>query len=91
MPNLKHKDVQPLLDCEGTSFFTVGGMSIPLPLKVSGHERTACTAYLDSGERSISGFIQSIPHTALPISNEHAHVFTSLNSPKDVADCFDTL
>ena len=88
MPNLKPKHVQQLLQCDGNAVFSFDNQLVGLPLKINKEALTACTAYLDSGERSIKGFIAQCPHTSITIDSGDLDMVTSLNSPEDISKMF---
>lgn len=88
MPKLHTADVQPLLQCRGNAVFSFGDQVLGLPLKVIQEMLSTCTAYLDSGERSIKGFISQCPHTSIMIDSIDLDAVTSLNSPEDISKMF---
>jgi molybdopterin-guanine dinucleotide biosynthesis protein A len=84
MPNLQTIDVQPLLECSSNAAFSFGERILGLPLKISQEMASTCTAYLDSGHRSMSGLVEQGPHRAIKIDPKQHRSMTSLNSPADV-------
>jgi molybdopterin-guanine dinucleotide biosynthesis protein A len=44
----------------------------------------ACTEYLDSGKRSIKGFVKTIPHREIAVCDETAALLQSVNTPDDL-------
>jgi molybdopterin-guanine dinucleotide biosynthesis protein A len=89
MPTIQTANVQPLLECSGTALFQSKKKMCPLPLRIAAKERDRCTAYLQSGKRSIHGFIESIPHKSISIEPEQVSAFKSMNSPEDLANFFE--
>ncbi len=86
MPTITEKDVQPLLSCDINAVFVNDKRIHGLPLLIHAEEKNACTAYLDSGGRSIKGFVSEIPHTKIAISSNKCDVLRSVNTRDDVND-----
>jgi len=84
MPNLSLDLVSPLLKINETAIYVNRQNIISLPLVISSTAANACTAYLDSGKKSIRGFVQSIPHTKISIENERGELLRSINTPDDL-------
>lgn len=84
MPTLTEKDVQSLLSCNTNAVFATGNNILGLPLLVHEETKDACTAYLDSGGRSIKGFVSEIPHTKIAISSTKLDSLRSVNTREDV-------
>jgi molybdopterin-guanine dinucleotide biosynthesis protein A len=84
MPTLTKKDVMPLLESEDNAVFSYNNRILGLPLAISGDERFSCTAYLDSGGKSIWGFVTEIQHTVCPLDESTSKLFRSINSPDDL-------
>jgi len=84
MPYLVTKDIQPLVDCEGSAVFSFANMVLGLPIHIRANDRNACSTYLDMGGKSIRGFISKIPHTNIPLNEEQSNTFLSMNSRDDI-------
>ncbi len=88
MPFIRSEDVQPLLQCEQTALFLSNERLFPLPLLIDANELDSCTDYLQTGKRSIHGFIESIPHLTVPIDQVATEALKSINSPEDFAELY---
>ncbi len=84
MPKLTRQDVRPLLECDGNAAFSFNDRLFGLPLQINSDELSSCSAYLDSGGRSIRGFVSEIPHIAIPLDKTGSDTFLSINSPNDL-------
>ncbi len=88
MPNLTKKDVEPLLELDSTAVFSFEDQMLGLPLLIKSDELSNCTAYLDSGYRSIWRFVSNLPHTKVGIEEKHKNILSSINSAKDISRMF---
>jgi molybdopterin-guanine dinucleotide biosynthesis protein A len=84
MPLLEPKDVEQLIQSTTNSVFAIDDKIIGLPLCVDADVLPVCTAYLDTGGRSIRGFIEEIPHVKLEFSVSREHALSSMNSRDDI-------
>jgi molybdopterin-guanine dinucleotide biosynthesis protein A len=84
MPTLGKSDVQPLLACKGNAVFSYDNRFLGLPIQIKGEELSLCSAYLDSGGRSIKGFINEIPHTNIDINETRSSALLSVNTRQDL-------
>ncbi len=84
MPLLKPKDVEQLLQTDCCSLFVCNDNVFGLPVCIKSDVLPVCTAYLDSGGRSIRGFIEEIPHKKINIDPSKKHILTSVNSIVDI-------
>jgi len=84
MPQITVEIVTPLLSCcDDAAIFSCDGKHFGLPLMVRSDIRAVCTAYLDSGGRSIKGLISEIPHAEISISEQQLALITSVNTLDD--------
>ncbi len=88
MPYLQPIHVEPLLECNGNAVFTFEKHTLGLPLKIHTDELVHCTAYLDSGRKSIRGFIGELTHTTIVLPSEFRNSVTSLNSKEEISKSF---
>jgi molybdopterin-guanine dinucleotide biosynthesis protein A len=84
MPSIREKDVQPFLSCNTNAVFVNDKRILGLPLLIHEETKDACTAYLDSGGRSIKGFVSEIPHSKIAISSMQCDVLRSVNTREDI-------
>ena len=84
MPFITKKDVQPLIDCSNNAVFSFENRLFGLPLHIKSEQLQACSAYLDSGSRSIRGFISEINHNTIILNKNSAETFLSINSQDDL-------
>ncbi len=84
MPNLKKIDVEPLLASNDNAVFSCGNRLLGLPLLIKSEELSSCTAYLDSGGRSIRGFVSEIPHIEVKLEDSKSSRLLSINSTDDL-------
>ena len=84
MVRLSLEIVTPLLHTNRTSVYSHRGTIFSLPLLIHGSVLDACTEYLDSGERSIKGFVARISHTEIPIGDNDSRLLHSINTMEDL-------
>ena len=84
MPTLTKVAVTPLLNCTNNAIFSCENTVLGLPLRINAKNLSQCSAYLDSGGRSIWGLVTQIPHTSIPLSKSESSSFLSVNSPDDL-------
>ncbi len=84
MPQLTLELITPLLQCDQSAVYTHNDTIFGLPVVVHSSDLQACTDYLDSGKRSIKGFVSIIPHDELSICDETAALLHSINTPDDL-------
>jgi molybdopterin-guanine dinucleotide biosynthesis protein A len=84
MPTLTKIAVAPLLNCTNNSIFSYENKVLGLPLCINAEYLSQCSAYLDSGGRSIWEFVTQIPHTSIPLSKSESSSFLSINLPDDL-------
>lgn len=84
MVRLSVEIVMPLLQANQTAVYSKQGTVISLPLLIHASVLDACIEYLDSGERSIKGFVARIPHIKIPISNDDLRLLHSINTLEDL-------
>ena len=84
MPLLKAAHVAPLLCDDEAAVFHNNGIVLGLPLMICDGLKNACTTYLDSGKRSIKGFVSTITHTSIPTDDALAASLTSVNTTEDL-------
>ena len=89
MPMLQIKDVQPLLEFRRTAVFQSKNQLQPLPLLIHTEELERCTTYLNSGKKSLLGFIESTVYESIEIDLTNNPILTNINSPEDLSRLFD--
>lgn len=90
MPLLEKIHIQPLLNCRTNASFTHEGFTLGLPIRIYANTLSSCSTYLEAGNKSIRGFVQSIPHCAIPITESHLHCITSMNTKEDIRGAYST-
>ncbi len=71
-----------------TVFRTDDGLPMPLPMIIEIDALEPLTRYLDSGSRSIAGFLQTISTKQLPLPRELQYQLTNINSPEDLESLY---
>jgi molybdopterin-guanine dinucleotide biosynthesis protein A len=84
MPQLSLEVIEPLLQQDEAAVYTHHEAIIGLPLVVLSSALYACTEYLDSGKRSIRGFVETIPHSEISVCDTTAALLQSVNTPDDL-------
>ena len=84
MPCIVKRDILPLLESNSNAVFSHNNVLLGLPLHIHAKEQDACSEYLDSGGKSIRGFVLSIEHTSIPVDTKQACTFLSVNSRDDI-------
>ena len=84
MPCIVKRDILPLLESNSNAVFSHNNVLLGLPLHIHAKEQDACSEYLDSGGKSIRGFVLSIEHTSIPLDTKQACTFLSVNSRDDI-------
>ena len=84
MPRLSLEVIEPLFQQDEAAIYTHHETVIGLPLVLHSSALNACTEYLDSGKRSIKGFVKTIPHTEISVCDETAALLQSVNTPDDL-------
>jgi len=84
MPNLNSEHVLALLQCDGNAVFQIEDRLLCLPLKVNANALSSCSTYLDSGKRSINGFLAELPHTCIQLPESESQYYLSMNTPNDL-------
>lgn len=85
MPNLQPEHVDELLQCGGNAVITCDDEIQTLPILLCSSALRTCTTYLDTGKRSIKGFINVLPHTKVHMHISNRRHFNSINSPEEVS------
>ena len=84
MPKLSLEVIEPLFQQDEAAVYTHRETIIGLPLVVLSSDLHACTEYLDSGKRSIKGFVKTIPHREISVCDKTAALLQSINTPDDL-------
>jgi molybdopterin-guanine dinucleotide biosynthesis protein A len=84
MPRLSLEVIEPLFQQEEAAIYTHDKTVIGLPFVILSSALNPCTEYLNSGKRSIKGFIATIPHIEIPVNDETAALLQSVNTPDDL-------
>ena len=84
MPAISEKEIQPLLNSTNNAVFSFGNRLIGLPLLINNAARATCTAYLDSGGRSIKGLVSEIPHETIVLTEDQSITLQSVNCREDL-------
>ena len=87
---LKPETVRPLFLRSDAIVFSGkngGNEPSPLPLVISSVYCTACSAYLDSGRRSLRGFLREINCTVIPRPIGIEDQLSSINTPDQLNNC----
>lgn len=84
MPRLSLGVIEQLFLQDEATIYTHNETVIGLPLFVLSSALNACTEYLDSGKRSIKGFVKTIPHSEIPVCDETGALLQSINTPDDL-------
>ena len=90
MPLLQPEHVQPLLVQSKSAVFTHENATLGLPLSIHSETHKQCRSYLDSGKKSIRGFVNTIEHATVPVLSENIPFLTSMNTPEEIAKGFTT-
>ncbi|MBC8309385.1 MAG: molybdenum cofactor guanylyltransferase [Planctomycetes bacterium] len=88
MPSITNKDVRPLLECHNSAVFSFENRLLGLPLHITSEQLQTCSEYLDSGGRSIHGFIAEVPHKEIKLTINKANTLMSCNSADDIKRMF---
>jgi molybdopterin-guanine dinucleotide biosynthesis protein A len=90
MPLLKTKTVQPLfVSGEAVCFYGKSKKSFPtsLPLVIGSECSQACSAYLESGKRSLHGFLQELSTTLIKRPHGIELELSSINTREQLNSC----
>ncbi len=90
MPLLKTETVQPLLITGDAVIFSgkeEDDFPTPLPLVISSNCRAKCSAYLESGGRSLHGFLRELRTTHIKRPKGIDQQLTSINTPEQLNNC----
>ena len=89
MPLLQPSDIAKLLSHNNNAAFSYKNKTVGLPVCLHSDALSTCTAYLDSGGRSIRGFISELPCSTVEITSSQKLILTSLNSQDEINRKFD--
>ena len=90
MPLLKTETVQPLFVSGDAVIFSgkeKDDFPSSLPLVISSDCKHACGAYLDSGGRSLHGFLRELSTTVIKIPKGIEQQLSSINTPEQLDNC----
>ncbi len=84
MPLITKNETQQLLETNTNSVFSYNNQLLGLPLRIKCDELLACREYLNSGGRSIRGFISTITHISIELNERQSKRLLSINSRNDL-------